>query len=172
MSAYGRQLRRPQLSTSVPQTVSRISCWHVRQLYTRICVSLLSGNGSMLAICSSLPQRHLGNSAKPGTDDRSNADIGHLIESGNQVHAAATHKSNFRSKDTDLSGSGVQRCDRAQVRHRDTDQPSTTRPEGGRQFISVLLKVTSEQYRSVNDRIKDQHACQRGRIDRGTKEAP
>lgn len=123
----------------------------------------------MLAICISLPHRHLGNSAKPGTDNRSNADIGHLIGSGNQVHAAATHKSNFRSKDTGLSGSGVQRCAEPKC-DTDADQPSTTTP--GRKFISVLPKVTGEQYRSVNDSIKDQHVRLRERIDRDTKQAP
>ena len=44
----------------------------------RICVSVLSGNRLMLAVCISFPHRHRGNSVKPGTSKRSNADMGYL----------------------------------------------------------------------------------------------
>ena len=38
-------------------------------------MSVLSGNGLMLAVCISSPHRHTGNSLKPGTCKRSNADM-------------------------------------------------------------------------------------------------
>jgi hypothetical protein len=38
-------------------------------------VSVLCGTGLMLAVCISSPHRHTGNSLKPGTRKRSNADI-------------------------------------------------------------------------------------------------
>ncbi|MGO9840662.1 MAG: hypothetical protein ACLPZF_05590 [Candidatus Acidiferrales bacterium] len=38
-------------------------------------MSVLSGNGLALAVCISSPHRHTGNSLKPGTRKRSNADM-------------------------------------------------------------------------------------------------
>ncbi len=73
--ARGCQLRPTQVTASTPQTVSLISWWHEEQWQTRICVSVLSANGLMLAVCISSPHRHTGNSLKPGTRKRSNADL-------------------------------------------------------------------------------------------------
>jgi hypothetical protein len=64
-----------QAIASRPQTVSRISWRQAGQLYTRICVSLRSGDGSIFAVRMACPQRHSGNSLKPGTVERSKADV-------------------------------------------------------------------------------------------------